>query len=61
MLRLLAPAAAPGGAPPVSIGVLGSTRGSALQPLLRALASGALRGVRLALVLSNKADAPILT
>jgi len=46
--------------PPVAIGVLGSTRGSSLQPVLRAIASGELRGVRIAAVLSNKADAPIL-
>ncbi|EOD23989.1 hypothetical protein EMIHUDRAFT_455883, partial [Emiliania huxleyi CCMP1516] len=45
---------------PISIAVLGSTRGSSLQPVLRALASGALQGARIALVVSNKEDAPIL-
>ena len=54
------PAGAGAGAAPIGVGILGSTRGSAMQPLLRAVASGALKGVRLALVLSNKADAPIL-
>jgi len=48
------------GVPVVKIGVLGSTRGSSLQPVLRALAAGGLRGVTISLVLSNKADAPIL-
>ena len=61
MLKLhLAHGASAGGAPPIGVGILGSTRGSAMQPLLRAVASGALKGVRLSLVLSNKADAPIL-
>jgi folate-dependent phosphoribosylglycinamide formyltransferase PurN len=44
----------------VAVGVLGSTRGSSLQPILRALASGVLKGAHVALVVSNKADAPIL-
>lgn len=44
----------------VRVGVLGSTRGSSLQPVLRALASGALRGVEIALIVSNKSDAGIL-
>ena len=41
------------------MGVLGSTRGSSLQPILRAICGGEL-GVSLEIVLSNKKDAPIL-
>jgi phosphoribosylglycinamide formyltransferase-1 len=42
------------------VGVLGSTRGTALQGMLDALAEGSLPGVELALVVSDKAAAPIL-
>jgi formyltetrahydrofolate-dependent phosphoribosylglycinamide formyltransferase len=42
------------------VGVLGSTRGTALQGVLDALAAGALPGVELALVVSDRATAPIL-
>ncbi len=42
------------------VGVLGSTRGTALQGVLDALAAGALPGVELALVVSDRAAAPIL-
>jgi phosphoribosylglycinamide formyltransferase-1 len=42
------------------VGVLGSTRGTALQGVLDALAAGSLPGVELALVVSDKATAPIL-
>jgi len=45
----------------VKVGVLGSTRGSSLQPVLRAISSGELPGIQISLVLSNKSDAPILT
>ena len=44
----------------VRLGVLGSTRGSSLQPVLRALAAGGLRHVVISLVLSNKKDAGLL-
>ena len=44
---------------PVRIGVLGSTRGSSLQPVIDAIESGALRA-RIEVVLSNKADSGIL-
>jgi phosphoribosylamine--glycine ligase/phosphoribosylglycinamide formyltransferase/phosphoribosylformylglycinamidine cyclo-ligase/phosphoribosylamine--glycine ligase/phosphoribosylformylglycinamidine cyclo-ligase len=45
---------------PLKIGVLGSTRGSSLQPLLDALGTDAFPNAELACVLSNKADAGIL-
>ena len=62
MLELQAAAAADGapGGRVVRLGVLGSTRGSSLQPVLRALAAGVLRHVTINLVLSNKKDAGIL-
>ena len=53
-------ASAPRGTPSVCVGVLGSTRGSSLQPVLQAIASGALPGVHVGVVISNKQDAPIL-
>ena len=43
----------------VKLAVLGSTRGSALQPVLEAIASGELNAC-IELVVSNKRDAPIL-
>lgn len=46
--------------PKLRIGILGSTRGSASQAVFDAIAAGALRA-EVALVLANKADAPILT
>jgi phosphoribosylglycinamide formyltransferase 1 len=42
------------------VGVLGSTRGTAMQGILDALAAGQLPGVELALVIADKAAAPIL-
>jgi formyltetrahydrofolate-dependent phosphoribosylglycinamide formyltransferase len=42
------------------VGVLGSTRGTALQGVLEALAEGSLPGVEVVLVVSDKAAAPIL-
>ena len=51
-------------APPrrvVRVGVLGSTRGSSLQPILEALGAAVLGGIEIALVISNKKDAGILT
>ena len=42
------------------VGVLGSTRGTAMQGMMDALAKGELRDVELALVISDKPDAPIL-
>ena len=42
------------------VGVLGSTRGTALQGVLEALAKGDLPDVELALVIADKAEAPIL-
>ena len=42
------------------VGVLGSTRGTALQGVLNALQAGTLPHVELALVISDKAGAPIL-
>ncbi len=45
---------------PLRVGVLGSTRGTALQGILDALASGELPDVDLTLVISDKPDAPIL-
>eukprot|EP00639_Heterosigma_akashiwo_P021979 CAMPEP_0206410094 /NCGR_PEP_ID=MMETSP0294-20121207/32359_1 /ASSEMBLY_ACC=CAM_ASM_000327 /TAXON_ID=39354 /ORGANISM="Heterosigma akashiwo, Strain CCMP2393" /LENGTH=1090 /DNA_ID=CAMNT_0053870317 /DNA_START=136 /DNA_END=3409 /DNA_ORIENTATION=+ len=44
---------------PVRLGVLGSTRGSDLQPILEAIQAGELNA-EVALVVSNKADAYIL-
>ena len=41
--------------------VLGSTRGSSMVPILRAIASGDLSGVEIVTCLSNKQDAQILT
>ncbi len=45
---------------PLRVGVLGSTRGTALQGVLNALRAGTLPGVELALVVSDKPAAPIL-
>lgn len=45
---------------PLRIGVLGSTRGTALQGILQALAKGSLPGVELALVVADKPGAGIL-
>ncbi len=45
---------------PLRVGVLGSTRGTALQGVLDALRAGMLPGVELALVISDKPAAPIL-
>ena len=45
----------------VRVGVLGSTRGSSLQPILDALGAAELGGIEIALVISNKKDAGILT
>jgi len=42
------------------VGVLGSTRGTALQGVLDALADGSLPGVELVLVVADKPTAPIL-
>jgi len=56
MVALRRAAARPGC---VKIAVLGSTRGSALQPVLEAIASGDLNA-SVEIVISNKADAPIL-
>lgn len=42
------------------IGVLGSTRGSSLQPILTAIGEGSLTGAAVAVVVSNKSSAPIL-
>ena len=44
---------------PVRIGVLGSTRGSALQPIIDAIEAGELNAI-ISLVVSNKSDAAIL-
>ena len=44
----------------VRVGVLGSTRGSSLQPILDALGAAELGGIEIALVISNKKDAGIL-
>lgn len=44
----------------VKIGILGSTRGSSLQPVLRAISAGEMPGVSIGLVASNKSDAGIL-
>jgi formyltetrahydrofolate-dependent phosphoribosylglycinamide formyltransferase len=46
---------------PLRIGVLGSTRGSVLPPILHAIEDGTLRGVKVVVVVSNKEDAGILT
>ena len=45
---------------PLRVAVLGSTRGTSLAPVLAAIAAGELRGVEVALVLSNKPQAGIL-
>ncbi|EWM26614.1 trifunctional purine biosynthetic protein adenosine-3 [Nannochloropsis gaditana] len=45
---------------PLRVGVLGSTRGSALQMVLEAMEADELVGARVVLVLSNKEDAGIL-
>lgn len=45
---------------PLRIGVLGSTRGSSLAPVLAAIQSGELLGAEVSVVISNKADAGIL-
>ncbi|KAH8071931.1 phosphoribosylglycinamide formyltransferase [Aureococcus anophagefferens] len=45
---------------PLKIGVLGSTRGSSLQPLLDALGTDAFPNAELVCALSNKADSGIL-
>ena len=45
---------------PLRVGVLGSTRGTALQGVLDALRAGMLPDVELALVISDKPAAPIL-
>ncbi len=42
------------------IGVMASTRGSDLQGILEAQASGKLTQVEVAMVLTNKADAPVI-
>lgn len=47
-------------AQPLRIGVLGSTRGSNLIPILAAIDSGELRGAEIKVVVSNKSDAGIL-
>jgi phosphoribosylamine-glycine ligase len=44
---------------PITLGVLGSTRGSALQAAIDAIEAGTLRA-RIAVVVSNRQDAPIL-
>ena len=44
----------------VKIGVLGSTRGSSLQPIMRAISAGELPNVTIGCVLSNKKDSGIL-
>ena len=44
---------------PVRIGVLGSTRGNALQPIIDDIEAGKLNAV-ISIVISNKSDAPIL-
>ena len=44
----------------VRVGVLGSTRGSSLQPILDALGAAELGGIEISLVISNKKDAGIL-
>ncbi len=45
---------------PLRVAVLGSTRGTALQGVLDALAAGTLAGVELVLVIADKPAAPIL-
>ena len=45
----------------VRIGVLGSTRGSSLQPVIDALVAGRLPGCTIEVVVSNKRDAIILS
>ena len=44
---------------PVLIGVLGSTRGSSLQPILDAIAAGTLNA-KIAVIVTNKSDAGII-
>ena len=44
----------------LNIAVLGSTRGTDLQALLDAQTAGTLGGAKIALVISNRPDAPIL-
>lgn len=46
--------------PPLRIGVLGSTRGTCMQAVLDAMEAGTLPGARIAVVVSNKADAGVL-
>lgn len=46
--------------PPLRVGVLGSTRGTCLQAVIDAMEAGTLTGARIAVVVSNKADAGIL-
>jgi phosphoribosylamine--glycine ligase/phosphoribosylformylglycinamidine cyclo-ligase len=45
---------------PLRIGVLGSTRGSNLVPILAAMEKGDLRGAEIRVIITNKADAGIL-
>ena len=45
---------------PLRVGVLGSTRGSDLPPILAAIASGVLPGVRVEVVIANTPEAGIL-
>ena len=51
---------APKTSDPLRIGILGSTRGTALQGILDALRRRELPGVELALVVADKPNAPIL-
>lgn len=44
----------------INIAVLGSTRGTSLQPILDALDSGALEGVQIKFILSDRKNAGIL-
>jgi phosphoribosylamine--glycine ligase/phosphoribosylglycinamide formyltransferase/phosphoribosylformylglycinamidine cyclo-ligase/phosphoribosylamine--glycine ligase/phosphoribosylformylglycinamidine cyclo-ligase len=50
-----------GDAEPLRVAALGSTRGSSLAAVVAAIDGGALQGVALRLVVSNKPDAGILT
>ena len=50
----------PPGSARLRIGILGSTRGTASQAVFEAIAAGTLHA-EVALVIANKADAPILT
>ncbi len=45
---------------PLRIGVLGSTRGTAMVPIVEAINSSALPGAQIAVIVSNKPDAGIL-